>query len=74
MLGLADVALLYFGISYVWAGNNIESGFDCSGLVSEVSRSIGLLDKRDLRAKDLYKHFKPISKMFYPKELSFILW
>jgi cell wall-associated NlpC family hydrolase len=41
-------ALSLVGIHYRWGGNNPESGFDCSGLVSHVYRQIaGLVLPRD---------------------------
>lgn len=53
-MDMAAIALLYLGTPYVWGGNDITTGVDCSGFVCEVSRSVGLLDKRDLTAAQLY--------------------
>lgn len=56
-MDLINVALLLIGVPYSWGGNSIETGLDCSGFVCEVSRSVGLLDNRDLSAQGLYEWF-----------------
>lgn len=40
---LADIAEKFFGTPYVWGGNDIETGMDCSAFVSECLRSVGKL-------------------------------
>lgn len=40
---------------YVWGGNNVLQGFDCSGFVCEVLRSFGLVGQLDdLNAQTLF--------------------
>jgi cell wall-associated NlpC family hydrolase len=58
-MGLAEIALLYLPMSipYVWGGNNIQTGVDCSGFVCEISRAAGKLDKRDLNSQGLFEYF-----------------
>jgi len=60
-LEMADIALIYLPMSipYVYGGNDIQTGVDCSGFVCEVARAAGKLDKRDLTSQGLYDHFKP---------------
>jgi len=64
MLGLTEIALLYLPMSipYVWAGNDVQTGLDCSGFVCEISRAAGKLDKRDLNSQGLFEHFSKIAK------------
>ena len=53
-----ETALSYLGTPYKWGGDD-PSGFDCSGLVGECLRSVGLLSETpDLTADALYQHFK----------------
>ncbi len=50
-------ALSYLGRPYIWGGDD-PSGFDCSGLVVECLKSIGLIrEDRDLTANGLWNLF-----------------
>lgn len=48
----------FIGIRYRYAGNNPILGIDCSGLVCEMLRSIGMIGREDLSSRDLYKKFE----------------
>ncbi|HEY6019383.1 MAG TPA: C40 family peptidase [Candidatus Paceibacterota bacterium] len=39
---IADYAKQYIGTPYVWGGNSLQSGVDCSGLVQQVYKKFGL--------------------------------
>lgn len=53
-----DYSLLFVGLFYKWGGDD-PSGFDCSGLVVEILKSVGILSRRgDWTAHDLYNHFE----------------
>jgi len=54
---LVNLALIFMGTPYVWGGNDITKGVDCSGFVCEITRSVGLLDDRDLTAQGLYDYY-----------------
>ncbi|MEW5796610.1 MAG: NlpC/P60 family protein [Candidatus Zixiibacteriota bacterium] len=54
---LVTTALAYLGTPYVWGGDD-PSGFDCSGLVVECLKSVGLLDSVDLSADGLLVKFR----------------
>lgn len=57
------------GIPYRWAGDDPIAGFDCSGLVLEGLKSVGLVDKdTDMTAAQLYEHFKNPIQQNPPKE------
>jgi len=44
---------------YIWGGDNPVQGLDCSGLVIEILKSVGLLPAQgDWNAESLYRRFK----------------
>jgi cell wall-associated NlpC family hydrolase len=55
---LVRTALAYLGTPYRWGGDD-PSGFDCSGLVVECLRSVGLMEQSDSSADQLYRCWKP---------------
>jgi cell wall-associated NlpC family hydrolase len=57
IIDMASVALKFLGTPYVWGGNDIATGVDCSGFVCEVARSIGFIGAKDYNAQNLYSHF-----------------
>jgi len=54
---LRTVALSYLNVRYRYGGQSPLSGMDCSGLVIEILRSVGMQPPRDMTAQDLYYHF-----------------
>jgi cell wall-associated NlpC family hydrolase len=53
-----DYAMQFIGKYYKWGGDD-PSGFDCSGLVIEVLKAVGMLKRKgDWRARDLYDEFQ----------------
>lgn len=59
---LKDLASCYagqlIGHPYRWGGEDPNGGFDCSGLVQEILRGVGLDPAGDQTAQALYNHFK----------------
>jgi peptidoglycan DL-endopeptidase CwlS len=52
-----DIALRYIGTFYKWGGDN-PSGFDCSGFVIEILKSVGILPRQgDWSAGQLFGMF-----------------
>lgn len=52
-----QTAIAYLGTSYLWGGDD-PSGFDCSGLVVESLKSVGLLkEHEDYTAEGLYRKY-----------------
>lgn len=50
----------FIGSRYQWAAEGpYNIGFDCSGLVLEGLRSIGMWGKEDATAQMIYEHFLP---------------
>lgn len=39
---IADYAKKFLGLKYVWGGNDLNSGVDCSGLVQQVYKNFGI--------------------------------
>jgi cell wall-associated NlpC family hydrolase len=58
---MRDMAIRLLGTPYRWAGDDPLAGFDCSGLAIELYTSFGLWDGRDVRAQDLYRHFRALA-------------
>lgn len=61
MKHLIDYAKSFLGCPYKWGGENPMGGFDCSGLVQEILRSVGIDPPGDQTAQVLYRHFEPIA-------------
>ncbi|MBP3674697.1 MAG: SH3 domain-containing protein [Oscillospiraceae bacterium] len=56
---IVETAKKYLGVPYVWGGAS-PSGFDCSGFVYYVTRSLGFNTSRTLSA--MYKQGTPVEK------------
>lgn len=57
-----DVAMRFLGLPYIWGGCTPMEGFDCSGYVIEILKSVGCLPRGgDWTSGSLYDHFKPYS-------------
>lgn len=54
-----EYGMRFIGKWYKWGGDD-PSGFDCSGLVIEILKATGVLDRSvDMTAQGLYNTFKP---------------
>jgi cell wall-associated NlpC family hydrolase len=77
---LIQYAMSFIGIHYRWGGENPIQGFDCSGLVQEILRSVGMDPPEDQTAQALYNllsqktqirdNFCPGAIAFYGKSLT----
>jgi cell wall-associated NlpC family hydrolase len=54
---LIDTALHHIGTPYKWGGSNPVEGFDCSGFVQWLLKSVGINPPADQTAQALYDHF-----------------
>ena len=53
-----EYAKTFFGVPYEWGGDN-AFGLDCSGLVCQILKGVGILPhKGDLNSEGLYYKFK----------------
>ena len=48
----------FVGTPYVWGGNNVMEGLDCSGYTQVILRAAGLDPKGDQTSQGLYDHFR----------------
>lgn len=55
---LTEYALTFLHQPYKWGGSNPLTGFDCSGLVLEILKSVGIKPFTDGSAQNLYTHFR----------------
>lgn len=55
---LSRYAMAFLGVPYRWGGENPITGFDCSGFVQELLRSIGMDPPGDQTAQALFDAFK----------------
>jgi cell wall-associated NlpC family hydrolase len=68
-----QVAMSYHGTFYTWGGDD-PSGFDCSGLVIEPFKSVGILPRKgDWAARDLC-HLWRNNKVQIPKMGDVVFW
>ena len=68
---MVDVAKRYVGTFYRWGGDDPE-GFDCSGLVIECLKSVGLFPRRqDATAHDLWRRYSPVA---VPQPGDLVFW
>lgn len=47
----------YIKIPYIYGGNDPATGLDCSGLVMNVMRKIGLAPLKDTSSQGLFQHY-----------------
>lgn len=57
MQNLKDYAYSLVGIPYKWGGKHPKEGYDCSGLIQELMRSVGQDPPKDQSAQALFDHF-----------------
>ena len=56
---IIDLAMRLYSLPYRWGGSNPMTGFDCSGFIVELFKSVGWLTKsEDLNAQGLYQLLK----------------
>ena len=55
---MEKVAWSFHGLPYIWGGDDPVKGFDCSGFVIEILKSVGMLPRKgDWTAHMLYTRF-----------------
>lgn len=68
------VAYSHLSRPYIWAGDSPLEGFDCSGFVIEILKSVGLLPRQgDWTASGLYRHFQDCVTLF-PQLGCLVFW
>lgn len=78
---LVDYAKTFLGKPYLYGGDDPLLGFDCSGLIVELLKSVGICPMPDMSSQQMYTYFKSngtVSKVgpgalcFYGKSTSTI--
>lgn len=67
----------WMGKPYLWAGDDPMAGFDCSGLVMECGKAVGLFeDGWDFNAEGLWTRFKTkeLPRPYLPYAGCLVLW
>lgn len=68
------IAWKFLGKPYVWGGDDPVKGFDCSGFVIEILKSVGIMGRKgDWTAHDLMKRFLA-KKTDNPREGCLVFW
>lgn len=53
-----EYAKMFIGQPYLWGGDDAIDGFDCSGLVVEALKAVGLMTKGDATANALFNKYE----------------
>lgn len=70
----SKVAWGFLGTPYIWGGDDPMKGFDCSGFVIEILKSVGALPRTgDWTAKELWDKFDK-KVIPYPNEGCLVFW
>ncbi len=59
---LTQLAIQAIGTPYKWGGQNLLDGFDCSGFVRYLLRSVGQVPFEDLSAQGIHDYLMPSSR------------
>lgn len=70
-----NIAWKFLGTPYIWGGDDAMGGFDCSGFVIEVLKSVGVLPRRgDWTAQGLWDRLQPDFQVEKPDEGCLVFW
>ena len=64
---LRQYAMSFVGVPYRWGGETPMGGYDCSGLVQEILRSVGADPPGDQTANGLYQYFNECGTLSLPR-------
>ena len=72
---LIKYAWAFIGKPYIWGGDNPMKGFDCSGFIIELLRSIGILPiSGDWTAQGLWNKFQDRYSTEYPGKSTVVFY
>ena len=72
---VCNQAWRYLGKPYIWAGDDPMEGFDCSGFVIELLKSVGKLPRKgDWTAHQLWMKFRDDYEVDEPRGGCLVFW
>ena len=68
------IAWRCYGLPYIWGGDDTLAGFDCSGIINEILKSLGrITEKEDYTAHGLYLKYNS-NIVHVPRDGVFVFW
>lgn len=69
-----DVAKQFLNLPYIWGGNDPMKGFDCSGLIVEILKSVGIVARNKDYTAHSFKNLYPETDVLEPGNLVYWDW
>ena len=74
-MDMVDYGLLFVGRPYIWAGNCLVEGADCSGFVSELLKAVGHIPGyADYSSQMMYERLEGKQSLMFAKRNAILLF